>query len=90
MTIIKESKTVKESIRWDDRLKLVEEARESIEDAIDKIKRAVKGTGQVESNCHAYILGHLQAWLDGRENGYTIEKLIDYFNEPSNDPDATE
>lgn len=74
-----------EALSHTERLKLVEESREGLEDVIANLKRAVQGT-PVEGNCRSYILGHLQSWIDGHENGYTIEKLVDYFGDIGNDP----
>ena len=56
------------------RRELLEEAQEAIELAIENIRQAVRGTGE-QSRAEAYILPHLQSWIDGRE-ACTIESLL--------------
>ncbi len=86
MRVIKQRMT--EGLTFQQRRMLVEEARENLEDAIDKIKRAVKGEGsRVESNVRLYLIPHLQSWVDGsNKNGDTVIDLIDHFSNPENDP----
>jgi hypothetical protein len=53
---------------------LLEEARGAIELAIENIRTAVRGTSE-QGRAEAYILPHLQSWIDGREV-CTIESLL--------------
>lgn len=63
----------------DSKVQLLIEAQEAIELAIENIKSAVRGTSE-QGRAEAYILPHLQSWIDGSEV-ITIEKLIEKFGE---------
>jgi len=62
-----------------ERIELLEDAYQLLSECIDTIRIAVKGTAE-QRRAESYIIGHLQNWLDGREEG-TIEKLITAFEE---------
>ncbi len=54
---------------------LLHEAQSDLEAAIDKIKRAVRGTSE-ENRAHAYIIPHLQSWVAEDQSG-SIENIIE-------------
>lgn len=65
-----------------ERAAMLDEAGEMLMEVIELVRTAVRNTDQ-ERVSSAYILPHLQAWLDGREM-VTITSLVDYFNDPGN------
>jgi hypothetical protein len=64
-----------------ERIKLLEDAKDSINDAIENIRNAVINT-ELERNCSYYIIAHLDNWAND-ENGMdeTIPKLINFIME---------
>lgn len=68
-----------------ERIGLLEEAAEELMEVIDKIRQAVRGTSE-EGRAHAYIIPHLEGWVDGREM-VTITSLIEALGDEGNDWD---
>ena len=64
--------------RTEARIHSLEEASELLGAAIELIQDAVDGT-EHEASAEAYIISHLQNWMDGRHNPYdeSIAKLIE-------------
>ena len=48
----------------DERIELLEQAQEKINEAVDLITEAVRDTGS-EASADAYIIGHLSYWANG-------------------------
>jgi hypothetical protein len=65
------------------RVNQLEEAKDKIGDAIDLIRRAVKGTDS-ENSCESYIIGHLKGWMNGDNplDDTAIPALIDHILNP--------
>ena len=66
----------------EERIELLGQAQEKINEAIDLIRNAVGGTEQ-ENSADAYIIGHLSGWANG-DNPYddtAIPKLIESIEE---------
>lgn len=71
-----------------ERISLLEEAAEQLMDVISNIRTAVRGTSE-EGRANAYIIPHLEGWVDGREM-VTIVGLIEALEDDGNiegDPD---
>ena len=66
-----------ENLTYQERIDLLEEAADQINEAIDAIELAVRGT-EHQASAHAYIIAHLKNWANG-SNPYDehIPKLID-------------
>ena len=64
--------------RTEARIHSLEDAMQLIGEAIELIQDAVDGTDH-ESSAEAYIISHLQNWMDGRHNPYdeSCAKLIE-------------
>ena len=63
-----------------ERIELLTEAQQKLNECIDLIKTALKGTSD-ERYADAYILGHLRNWVDagGHDKGIKqyIESILD-------------
>ena len=59
------------------RISRLEEAQELLGTVIELIQDAVDGTDE-EAGAEAYIISHLQNWMDGRHNPYddSIAKIM--------------
>ena len=64
---------------------LLDEAEAAIRLAIENIAKVADKTGQ-SGLANAYIIPHLESWIDGREQ-ITIETLRDKLNEKEEDGD---
>lgn len=64
-----------------DKRELLEEAQEAIELAIENIEQVVRGTAE-QGRAEAYILPHLQSWINGHEQ-ITIESLLETYGRAS-------
>ncbi len=72
-----------------DRIDLLDEAKDELQSAIQKIRDAVRGTS-LEGHANAYIIGHLRSWLDaaGTYNmgiQQYIDRMHDEDDEEEND-----
>ena len=67
----------KDVIKAQDRIFMLEEAQEKINEGIDMIRQAVNGT-EHDAHSEAYIIAHLENWANS-DAGYdeTIPKLIE-------------
>ena len=68
----------------DDRLEMLDEAREHLETAIDLISQAVRGTSE-DARANAYIIPHLQSWIDSKYEQITIDSMVNTFSHEGND-----
>ncbi len=64
-----------------ERLRKLEEAQEHINQAIDLIREAIKGTPE-ETGSEQYIIGHLDNWCNNNNSmDTTIPKMIEGLEE---------
>ena len=60
-----------------ERIELLREAQEQLNQSIELIRVALRGTNQ-ETHANAYILGHLKNWVDASGNyNMGIEQYIE-------------
>jgi len=71
-----------------ERIDLLEQASEQLMDAISNIRTAVKGTSE-DARANAYIIPHLEGWLDGNEMT-TITGLIEALESDDESEDEEE
>jgi len=73
------------SISIQDRIDMLEEAQDLINQAIDQIQQAVKGTS-VDRIVQAYTISHLDNWANGgNPHDMTIPVIIDSLSEDEDD-----
>jgi len=58
-----------------ERIRLLEEASDLINEAIRLIREAVEDT-ELEDECEYYIIGHLEDWANSTRESTSIPKLI--------------
>ena len=73
----------------EERIEMLEEAKVKLEESIDLIVQALRGT-QWESHARSYIVGHLEGWVDSHNRfnmgiEQYIEKMREGFEEEYDD-----
>ena len=69
-----------------ERIKLLVEAQERLNESIDLIKIALQGTSY-ERQADAYILGHLRNWVDAFGYDVGIQQYINNIEDEDEDED---
>lgn len=66
----------------EERIKLLIEAQQKLSETVALIEEALKGTSH-ERHADAYIIGHLNNWIDGSGYDMGIQQYIDKLQEES-------
>lgn len=73
-----------------ERLNLLADAEEKLSETVDLIRRALSGT-EYQAHAEAYILGHLQNWIDSSySNDMGIQQYKDALFEDMDDEEEDE
>jgi len=72
-----------------DRIEMLREAQEMIEQARGMIREAVRGTG-AEAAAQAYTIPHLQEWVESEYQCGSLNDLIARIEEDGAEDDAEE
>lgn len=59
-----------------ERIEMLREAQEHLSEAIDQIARALQATSH-EAHAEAYIIAHLNNWIDSEGYDHGIEQYIE-------------
>lgn len=75
----------------DEKLDLIQEAQEALRLCIDNVRAVVRGTSMA-GNANAYIIPHLESWLDwrGTDGNLTLEKIEENLREDAEGYDEDE
>jgi hypothetical protein len=65
-----------------ERIELLMEAQQKLSETVDLIEQALKGTSH-ERHADAYIIGHLNNWIDGSGYDMGIQQYMDKLQEES-------
>ena len=65
-----------------DRIDLLDEAQCKLAEAMECIAAALKGT-EYEAHAQAYILGHLESWMDSDRYNMGIQQYMDALEKES-------
>ena len=65
-----------------ERIELLIEAQQKLSETVALIEEALKGTSH-ERHANAYIIGHLNNWIDGSGYDMGIQQYIDKLQEES-------